>query len=105
MNVGAEVLPDMLAKAAAAARLLRVLGNEKRLLVLCHLVEGEHGVGALADALGLSQPALSQHLAVLRDSGLVTTRRDAQAIFYRTADPKVAKVLRLLHRLYCAPSH
>jgi ArsR family transcriptional regulator len=105
MQPSQEVLPDMLAKAADAAGLLRLLANEKRLLVLCHLVEGEQGVGALADAVGLSPSALSQHLALLRDSGVVATRRESQAIFYRLADPKAAEVLHLLHRLYCAPTH
>jgi DNA-binding transcriptional ArsR family regulator len=100
-----DVLPDMVAKAAEAAALLRLLGNEKRLLVLCHLVEGEQGVGALAEAVGLSQSALSQHLALLRESSLVATRREAQAVFYRLADPKAAEVLHLVHRLYCAPAH
>ena len=104
MECAEEVLPDMLSKAGEAAGLLRLLGNEKRLLVLCHLVEGEMGVGALAEAVGLSQPALSQHLALLRESGLVATRREAQAILYRLADPRAAEVLHLLHRLFCAPA-
>ncbi len=104
MSLSDDILPDMLARAAEAAGLLRLLANEKRLLVLCHLVEGEQGVGALAEAVGLSQSALSQHLALLRDSGLVATRRAAQAVFYRVTDPKAAKVLHLLHRLYCAPA-
>ena len=91
-------------KAGEAARLLRLLANERRLLMLCHLVaEGEIGVGALAEAVDLSQPALSQHLALLREEGLVATRREAQAVFYRLADPKAARVLALLHDMYCPP--
>ncbi|MES2710523.1 MAG: metalloregulator ArsR/SmtB family transcription factor [Pseudomonadota bacterium] len=91
-------------KAAEAAQLLRLLANEKRLLMLCHLVtEGEMGVGALAEAVDLSQPALSQHLALLREEGLVATRKVAQAVFYRLADPKAARVLALLRDLYCPP--
>lgn len=101
MDSGEEILPGMHPKVAEAAGLLRLLGNDKRLLVLCHLVDGEMGVGALADAVGLSPSALSQHLSLLRDSGLVATRRQAQAVFYRLADPKAAEVLGLLHRLYC----
>lgn len=90
--------------AAGAARLLGLLANEKRLLLLCLLVaEGEMTVGALASAVGLSQPALSQHLARLRAEGLVATRRAAQAIHYRLADPKAARLLTLLHDLYCLP--
>lgn len=92
-------------KAAEAAGLLRLLSNENRLLLLCHLVaEGEMGVGALAEAIGLSQPALSQHLALLREEGLVATRKEAQAVFYRLADPKAARVLALLRELYCPPA-
>jgi len=89
-------------KAAEAARLLRLLGNENRLLLLCHLVaEGEMTVGALAEAIGLSQPALSQHLARLREDGLVETRKAAQAVFYCLADPKAARLLGVLRDLYC----
>ncbi|HYF07816.1 MAG TPA: metalloregulator ArsR/SmtB family transcription factor [Acetobacteraceae bacterium] len=90
-------------KAAEVAGLLRLLGNENRLLLLCHLAsEGELTVGALADRLGLSQPALSQHLSLLREDGLVATRRAAQAIHdYRVADPRLACLLGLLRDLYC----
>jgi DNA-binding transcriptional ArsR family regulator len=89
-------------KAAEAARLLRLLGNENRLLLLCHLVaEGEMTVGALAEAIGLSQPALSQHLARLREDGLVETRKAAQTVFYRLADTKAARLLGVLRDLYC----
>jgi len=91
-------------KAAEAARLLRLLGNENRLLLLCMLaIEGEMPVGAMAEALGLSQPALSQHLALLREDGLVATRREAQSIHYRIADPKAARVLDVLRDIYCPP--
>jgi len=97
-------LVDLQAKAAEAARLLRLLGNENRLLLLCHLVTAEEmSVGALAEALGLSQPALSQHLALLREDGLVATRRASQSVYYRLADPKAARVLALLRDLYCPP--
>ena len=97
-------LAALQAKAAEAARLLRLLSNERRLLVLCHLVtEGEMTVGALAEAVDLSQPALSQHLALLREEGLVATRKAAQAVFYRLADPKAARVLALLRDIYCPP--
>lgn len=103
------IAPDALValrdKAAEAARLLTLLGNENRLLLLCHLAQaGEMGVGALADTVGLSQSALSQHLAKLREDGLVATRREAQAVRYRLADPRVAAVMALLRDLFCAPS-
>jgi DNA-binding transcriptional ArsR family regulator len=92
-------------KAAQAARLLRLLANENRLLLLCHLAAGgEMTVGALAEAVGLSQPALSQHLAMLREDGLVASRKAAQATFYRLADPRAARVLALLRDLFCPPT-
>lgn len=95
-------LADLEAKASEAAHLLKLLANEKRLLVLCHLVaSGEMTVGALAEAVGLSQSALSQHLARLRDDGLVRARRQSQTIHYRIADPKAARVLELLKDLFC----
>jgi DNA-binding transcriptional ArsR family regulator len=89
-------------KVGDAARLLKLVANEKRLLILCRLIgEKEMPVGALAEAVGLSQSALSQHLAMMRDDGLVGTRRDAQTIFYSLADPKVARLLQLLKDIYC----
>lgn len=95
-------LTDLEARAGEAAQLLRLLANEKRLLILCHLIaRGEMSVGALVGAVGLSQSALSQHLAKLRDDGLVAFRRQSQTIFYRVADPKAARVIELLKDLFC----
>lgn len=91
------------AKAADAAAFLKMLSHEARLMVLCQLLEGEHAAGALQEASGLSQSALSQHLARLREEGLVETRREAQTIYYRLADPNVALVLDALARIYCPP--
>lgn len=91
------------AKAGQAAGLLKALAHEARLLVLCQLLDGESAAGALQEACGLSQSALSQHLARLRDEGLVATRRDGQTIFYRLADPKVERVLDTLAAIYCPP--
>ena len=90
------------ARAADVATLLRALGNDRRLLILCKLVEsGEATVGSLADEVGLSQSALSQHLGRMRDEGIVVFRREAQTIWYRIADPRVESLLATLHRLYC----
>lgn len=90
------------AKAGAVADLLGALANDRRLLILCKLVEdGETTVGGLADGVGLSQSALSQHLARMREEGIVTFRRDAQTLWYRIADPRVETLLATLHRLYC----
>ncbi len=95
-------LDSLAAKAADAAALLKALGNEQRLLVLCHLVsEGELSAGALGARIALSQSALSQHLARLREERLVTYRRDAQTLYYRIADPKAEQVLELLRDLFC----
>lgn len=89
-------------KAAEAAGLLKLLANENRLLILCRLaVAGEMSVGDLADAVGLSQSALSQHLAKMREDGLLATRREAQTVFYRIADPNAARLLALLKSIYC----
>lgn len=88
--------------AGDAARLLRTLGNEKRLMLLCLLVEGERSVGDLNARLDLSQSALSQHLAVLREEGLVRTRRDGQTIYYALADGPAHRILDMLYGIYCA---
>lgn len=89
-------------KAADAAGLLKLMANENRLLILCRLAQAkELSVGALSDAVGLSQSALSQHLALLREQGLVGTRRDAQTVFYSLMDPAAARLLGLLRDIYC----
>ena len=85
-----------------AARLLKLLANEKRLVILCFLAtRGEMPVGALVEALGLSQSALSQHLARLRRDGLVLFRRESQTLHYRLADPRVVRVLGVLEEIFC----
>lgn len=89
-------------KAGEAVSLLKGMANECRLLVMCHLlVSGETSVGELAERVGLSQSALSQHLAKLREQGLVATRKEAQTVFYRLRDPKAERLIALLHHLYC----
>jgi ArsR family transcriptional regulator, virulence genes transcriptional regulator len=88
-------------RAGAAATLLRTLANERRLLILCQLGEGELSVGALQQRLRLSQSVLSQHLAVLRDEGVVATRRQSQTIFYRIANPAAAQLMATLAAIYC----
>lgn len=92
---------SMRAHADEAARLLRALANDKRLMLLCLLVDGEHSVGELNAKVALSQPALSQHLAVLRADGLVTTRREAQTIFYSLASGPARRIIQTLHGIYC----
>ena len=88
--------------AARAAALLRAVGNEHRLLVLCLLIEqGEASVGTLLEQVRLSQSALSQHLARMRDEGLVTYRREAQTLYYRIENPNVAKLIGTLKDIFC----
>jgi DNA-binding transcriptional ArsR family regulator len=91
------------ASAAEAARLLRALSNERRLMILCQLGDGERAVGELLPLVGLSQSALSQHLAVLREEGLVAARREGVSIRYSIADPAVIRVIAVLAEIYCPP--
>ncbi|WP_158987417.1 ArsR/SmtB family transcription factor [Lysobacter panacisoli] len=91
----------MQAHAGEAATLLRTLANEQRLLLLCHLVDGEQGVSALLSRVELSQSALSQHLAVLREAGLVQARREAQQVFYSLVPGPAQQVMATLHSIYC----
>ena len=92
------------ASATQAAALLKVLSNEKRLMILCRLGDRELQAGALCPLVGLSQSALSQHLALLREEGLVATRREGQSIFYRIADPAVVRVIATLADIFNPPS-
>ena len=96
-------LEQFQASAGQAASLLRALSNEKRLMVLCQLGEAERSVGELMPVVGLSQSALSQHLAKLREEGLVDTRREGTTIFYRIVDPAVLKIIAVLAEIYCPP--
>jgi DNA-binding transcriptional ArsR family regulator len=89
------------ASAGEAARLLRALANERRLMILCQLTDGERSVGQLLPRVGLSQSALSQHLAVLREEGVVATRREAQTVWYRIADRAAVKVVATLAEIFC----
>lgn len=91
-------------KATEVADILRALANERRLMILCKLVEwGEGNVTALAEAVGISQSALSQHLARMRDEGLVTFRRESQTLWYRIGDPRIEQLFASLHDLFCKP--
>lgn len=95
-------IDELTVHAQAAAGLLKALSNEHRLLILCHLIaEEELTVGALVERVNLSQSALSQHLARLREQGLVSFRRDAQTLHYSISDPRAARVVGLLHELFC----
>jgi DNA-binding transcriptional ArsR family regulator len=100
---GSVALDQMKAHTADAAQLMKALGNEQRLLVLCNLLERPMSVGELNARMDLSQSALSQHLALLREAGLVETRREAQSIHYSLPSGPVTRVMALLQDIYCAP--
>ena len=87
--------------AARAVAALKLLANEDRLLLLCHLSQGELCVSELEAQLGIRQPTLSQQLGVLRGEGVVSTRRQGKNIYYRIADPAMLDIVAVLHRLYC----
>ena len=102
MSAAPLKLAKMRKGAEEAALLMRALGNEDRLLLLCQLSQGELCVGDLEEKTGILQPTLSQQLAVLRDRGLVDTRRDGKQIFYSLGDPGTLAVLKILYERYCA---
>ena len=91
-------------KASQAAKTLKSLSNKWRLLILCQLVKGEKSVGELLEIVDLSQSALSQHLAVLRETDLVSTRRESQSIYYSLKGDEVATILAALYQVYCTPA-
>ena len=94
--------PARLRRAAGqAVGALKVLANEDRLLLLCQLSQGEMCVGDLEEQLGIRQPTLSQQLGVLRNEGVLATRRQGKNVFYRVANPSVLEILAVLYRIYC----
>lgn len=95
---------QMRAAAGAAEELLKVLANRHRLMILCQLSEKERSVGELAELLDLRDSTVSQHLALLRKDGLVTTRREAQTVWYAIASPAARRMIETLYRIYCAPA-
>lgn len=97
-----SALAGLEANADDAAQFLKLLANEHRLRILCHLVaHGEMTVNTLAEEVGLSQSALSQHLARLRDDGFVAFRREAQTLHYRVDDPRAVRLLKTLKQIFC----
>ena len=87
--------------AGQAVGMLKLLANEDRLLLLCQLTQGEQCVSELEERLGIRQPTLSQQLGVLREQGLVNTRRQGKHVYYTVADASVLEILQVLYRLYC----
>lgn len=101
IDVSQRQLAQMREHAEDATVLLKTLANEMRLNILCLLCEGEMSVGELNKHLDLSQSALSQHLAVLRNNGIVTTRRESQVVYYRLGDDNATRIIQTLHDIYC----
>lgn len=94
--------PERLRCAAEqAVGALKVLANPERLLLLCQLSQGEFSVGELEEQLDIHQPTLSQQLGVLRNQGVVATRREGKNIYYSVSDPALLEILVVLYRLYC----
>ena len=101
---GMKIDPSsMLTAADAACDLLKAMASRNRLMLLCQLLDGEKSVGELARALSLREANASQHLALLRKDRLVTTRREAQTIYYALAIGPAREVMETLYRAYCAP--
>ena len=97
-------LEQMKASAGNACRLMKVLSNPDRLILLCQLSQGEKRVGELEEILGIVQPTLSQQLTVLREEELVTTRRDGKSIYYQIASPQALAVMNVLFEQFCRPN-
>jgi DNA-binding transcriptional ArsR family regulator len=101
IHMSESAMKQMRRNVAEVSEFLRSLANESRLLLLCALLDGEQSVGELNAHVDLSPSALSQHLAWLREGGLVKTRRDAQTIYYSLADKRVKEVLAVLKKQFC----
>ncbi|EMI5491261.1 metalloregulator ArsR/SmtB family transcription factor [Providencia stuartii] len=99
--LSSELLDAMKLAATQTSTLLKTLGNSDRLLLLCQLTQGEACVSDLEVSLGIQQPTLSQQLTVLRNEGLVVTRREGKRIYYAIADEKLFILLNTLYTLYC----
>jgi DNA-binding transcriptional ArsR family regulator len=96
-------LEQMRGQAAIAEKMLKALAHRHRLLILCQLIDGEHSVGELAGLLGVRDSNVSQHLALLRKDGVVSTRREGQTIWYALASAPVQRLVTTLYDIYCGP--
>lgn len=94
-------LPDMVLQSENVSALLKTLAHPARLLLACTLCAGEYSVGELEHKLGIRQPSLSQQLGVLREAGIVETRRDAKQIFYRLTESNTMQLIEAIHRIFC----
>ena len=101
MNAATLELEQMHSAAEQACKLMKVLSNPDRLMILCQLSKGELRVGEIEEILGIAQPTLSQQLTVLRDEELLTTRREGKSIYYQVKSPKALAVIGTLYEQYC----
>ena len=101
MNAMSQELEKMHIAADQACKLMKVLSNPDRMMILCQLSKGELRVGEIEEILGIGQPTLSQQLTVLRDEELVTTRRDGKSIYYKVKSPKALAVIETLYEQFC----
>ncbi len=97
----AKAARQMRPHAVEAAQLLKALANEQRLMILCHLVQGPLSVGELNERVPLSQSALSQHLAVLRECAIVQTERESQTVTYSLPEGVVTRLIEVLYQEFC----
>lgn len=103
MKKAADIdLKQMARSADRASSLMKTLGHKDRLMILCHLADGEKSVGHIAGLLQISQSPLSQHLSRMRKEGLVDTRREAQTIYYSLKSGEASRIVEVLYELYCA---
>ena len=96
-------LNQMARSASRASALMKTLGHKDRLMILCHLADGEKSVGHIAELLEISQSPLSQHLSRMRKEGLVDTRREAQTIYYSLRSGEASRIVEVLYELFCEP--
>lgn len=100
MDKGSKI-QQMEGAAGRASTLMKTLGHSGRLMILCNLADGERSVGDLASRLDMSQSSLSQHLARMRNEGLVTSRRESQTVYYRLVEGKAQTIIETLYNIYC----
>ena len=105
MDTSTLDLEKMKVSAGQACRLMKVLSNPDRLMLLCQLSQGEKKVGELEEILGIVQPTLSQQLTVLREEELVSTRREGKNIYYQIASPQALAVMKVLFEQFCKPEN
>ena len=104
MKHNADINLEQMAQSAhRASSLMKTLGHKDRLMILCHLADGEKSVGQIADLLEIPQSPLSQHLSRMRKEGLVDTRRQAQTIYYTLKSGEASRIVEVLYELFCAP--